>query len=249
MTEFHNPALKAFLAAMGAELVLAQVLIRKQENGFELRHVDDREKSAETLRQASESELRAISQFTANGAFRPLKSASNLQTGWRFVVANEIKLEFALNTLYPNAVADWFAVQSGKPPITHYREFTRRQTGMYRITAMLTDAQAVPVIRACCHKNFCLKRRLWTAEGLAPDAPESKSLIPCLEPCAVLLEFARKAMRLEQEKEREITSSLGADKLEIQPSSEIRDADFENPNNPRRKQLEIEKQNVAENRL
>jgi hypothetical protein len=97
--------------------------------------------------------------------------------------------------LYPGAVADWFATQAAQPPVTSYREFTSRQTGMYRITTHLDDAAVAAVIHACCHKDFCLKRRLWTVEGAAPDAADAKSLIPCLEPCAILLEAARKAAR------------------------------------------------------
>ena len=104
-----------------------------------------------------------------------------------------------MNQLYPGAVADRRAARQMPPPVTHFREFTGRQSGMYRITAMLNDAQAARVIRACCPERFCLKRRLWTVETLKPDDPAGKSLIPCLEPCAVFLEFARQATRVEQE--------------------------------------------------
>ncbi len=244
MTAIQNPALDALVAEIKPELVFAQVFIRRIDTEFELRHVGDRDTAAEELNLISESEIRALVQFTLSGGFRPLKSAPNLRAGWRYVASSETKLEFALNTFYPSAVADWFAVRSGNPPVTNYRAFTNRQTGMYRIATMLTDAQAAPMIRACCHKNFCLKQRLWTVEGLLPDTLEETSLIPCLEPCAILLEFARKAMRLEQEKARgEIVAQ--SDETKEPTPSEIREADFENPNNPRRIQLEIEKQNMA----
>ena len=35
--------------------------------------------------------------------------------------------------------------------------------------------------------------------GLAPDATAGKSVIPCLEPCAILMEAARSAVRAEQQ--------------------------------------------------
>lgn len=232
-----NPALEAFVAAVGKELVLAQVLIRREGTGFELRHVNDSEVAKESLRTLARSDLRNLAQFTSTGAFRPLKSAPNLQTGWRVSVSNPAELDTALRHLYPGAVADWFAALSSSPPVTHYREFTSRQTGMYRITQMLTDQQAAPVIRACCHPSFCLKQRLWTIEGLAPDAPESKSVIPCLEPCALLLEFARKAVRLEQASEEAEAATEQESETE-----EVREADFNSPNNPRRIQLRLEKQ-------
>ena len=243
MDTFENPALKNFLASFQSELILAQVLIRRVGNEFELRHVDDRECDSENLRS-----VRELAQFTASGAFRPLKSAPSLQTGWRFLARDERQFEFALNTLYPGAIADWFAAKFSRATPTNYREFTNRQTGMYRITAMLTDALAAPVIRACCHKKFCLKQRIWSVDGLETDSITEKSLIPCLEPCAILLEFARKAMRLEQQAERaaELHSAENlSTEQDAEPQGEIREADFENPQNPRRLQLLREKEKVS----
>jgi hypothetical protein len=89
---------------------------------------------------------------------------------------------------------------------------------------------------------------LWTTGGLEPDAAEEKSLIPCLEPCALLLEFARKALRLEQENEAPPASSRDVKSLEAgleaalaPPPPGEREADFNSPANPRRLQLAIEK--------
>jgi len=244
-----NPALKVFVAQIGDELLLAQVLIHRAGATFELRHVADRDRAPEELREVKPVDLRGLAQFTASGAFRPLKSEPNLQIGWRSTARDEAELESALNRLYPGALADWFAAQVPEPPATYYREFTNRQTGMYRVTTLLSDAQAAQVTRACCHKNFCLKRRLWTVNGLAPDAAEEKSLIPCLEPCALLLELARKAMRIEQEEKMKLELSPGETAtlmaaLQIalaQPASIAREADFDQPANPRRLQLLLEK--------
>jgi hypothetical protein len=193
-----NPALTSFLASFETETVLAQVLIRRVGSGFDLRHVTDREASAEAIDPVPLAGLRSLAQFTAKGEFRPLKAAPNLRRGWRVSVTDRASLELALNHLYPGAIADWFAARADSPPITSYRQFTAWQTGMYRITTFLTDAVAASVIRACCHSDCCLKRRLWSVDGLAPDAPEQKSIIPCLEPCAILLELARKTVRQEQ---------------------------------------------------
>ena len=249
MSAIANPALKAFVAQIGDELPLAQVLIRRAGATFELRHVADRDRAPEELRELKLGDLRGLAQFTASGAFRPLKSEPNLQNGWRSTAADEAELESALNRLYPGAIADWFAAQSPEPPATNYRAFTNRQTGMYRITALLSDALAAQLTRACCHRNYCLKRRLWTVNGLASDAAEEKSLIPCLEPCALLLELARKAMRIEQEEKMKLELSPGEAAtlmaaLQIalaQPASIAREADVDQPANPRRLQLLLEK--------
>jgi hypothetical protein len=207
MVAFENPALRAFVGHISDELLLAQAFIRRVGTGWELRHIDDRERAETELRALTLDELRQHAQFTADGKFRPLKSAPTLAVGWRFVCASDDELYDALNRLYPGAVADWFAAQQSNPPVTHYREFTARQSGMYRITAMLDDALAADVTRASCHPRSCLKRRLWTVPGLAPDTPENKSLIPCLEPCAVLLESARKAARAKLDREAGVGSA------------------------------------------
>lgn len=250
MAAINNPALAAFCAAIGSELVLAQVCVRRLASGFEVRHVDDDQVAAEGLRLVPLDELRALANHTAAGEFRPLKAAPNLRAGWLCRLVSEAELELALNQLYPGALADWFAARQPAPPVTHYREFTARQSGMYRITTMLTDPQAAQVIRACCDARFCLKCRLWTVPGLAADAAEAKCLIPCLEPCAVMLEFARKAVRIEQEEDKstltlapsELTSLLAALEAAVaHPPAGQREADVSAANNPRRLQLLREK--------
>jgi hypothetical protein len=249
MAQRTNPAVQAFVERIGSELVLAQVWISRTGKNYELRHVADRNTTIEKLKSVQPDELRAVAQSTADGAFRPLKSAPNLRPGWRLVAKDDAELEDALNQLYPGAIADWYAAQSPAPPVTHYRDFTGRQTGMYRITTLLSDADAGRVIRACCHATLCLKHRLWTVEGLAPDPAEEKSLIPCLEPCAMLSEFARKAMRLEQEDKMKIELSSDElatirDALETvlgHRVADAREADFNSQTNPRRLRLLLEK--------
>lgn len=249
MAPVPNPALDTFLAVLSRESVLAEVLITRFESGFELRHVRDRMSPAEALRLVPLPDLRALAQTTAAGAFRPLKAAPNLPDGWRAVAATEADLGIALNQLYPGALADWYAAQVGPPPVTHYRECANRQTGMYRLTQSLSEEQAACVTAACCHPDFCLKQRLWTVASLGPDPREAKSLFPCLEPCAVFLEFARKAVRLEQEAavplnlapDERATLQFALEQALRQPRDQVREADFNQPSNPRRIALLLEK--------
>jgi hypothetical protein len=230
-----NPDVRAFLAAFDTEIVFGQVVIRRLGSGFELRHPSDCAAAPETLATLVGTELRAWAQSAAGGAFRPLKSAPNLRAGWRAVAADGAAMDLLLHYLYPGVVADWFAAQSPHPPVTSYRQFAARQTGMYRITTMLPDPIAGAAIRACCHVDFCLKRRLWSVEGLEPDAVEKKSIIPCLEPCALMLEFARKVARMEQNT---------APPSEESPA-DAAESNFDAPNNPRRLRFSLEKQALA----
>lgn len=239
--ETLNPDIAALAAVIKTELLLAQVLIRRVNHGFELRHAADRHSEPGNLRLLAGHEVRPLAQFTSCGAFRALKSAPNLASGWRLAASDERDLGAALNQLYPGAVADWFAAQSASPPVTSYRQFTARQTGMYRITTLLDDATAGAMTRACCPHDFCLKRRLWNVGEGKPDDASEKSLIPCLEPCAILLEFARKIARLEQEP----PSSPRDDFVEISAATAVAGCEFDAATNPRRLRYFLEKRNLT----
>ncbi len=249
MVAAFNPPLAALLGEIKQEFVFAQVAITRLREGYELRHLEDRAAAAAGLRLRSIPELRVLAQFSASGEFRPLKSAPNLQTGWRAIACTDSELNCALNHFYPGAVADWFAVQQGSFKPASYRDFTGRQTGMYRVTQLLNDAQATRAVASCCHRKFCLKRRLWSVEGLAGEDASDKSAIPCLEPCAILLEFARRVARIEQEKNMSLDlkpSELETVVAAIQTllatgETAGREAEFAEPLNSRRLQLVLEK--------
>jgi hypothetical protein len=237
-----NPALSAFLAEAGAEVRFAQVLIRRSADLFHLCHSDDAAAAvAEQLASTTLDQLRELVTATAAGAFRPNKAAPNLRRGWRLEVPPDRLLE-ALEILYPGAVADWFAARQSPPPVQNYREFTERQTGMYRVTTQLDDAQAAEVIRACCDARLCLRRRLWTVGQLDADAPAAKSGIPCLEPCALLLELARRAQRLNLDERTTLhlgegdmmTLAAAIDLAATSPLNTVREGDSSHPANPRR---------------
>lgn len=234
----------AFAARIGEATRLAQVGIKRSAAGFELRHLDDDSASSASLRPVDALELRQLSQFTSARVFRPLKSSPDLPSGWRLEAPDVVALEFALNQLYPGAVADWYAAQKNPGAVTHFRKYTERQTGMYRVTALLSDASAREVAQACCDARFCLKQRLWTVDGLATDSIGTKSEIPCLEPCPVLMEFARKVARIDQEealkcglRPEEVQSIEALLDQAARLPSPARQADFSDPLNPRRLQL------------
>lgn len=193
----ENPALAAFLAEAWGEIAFAQVLIRRVGAGFELRHAEN---DAAELKSVQLSQIRALANFTEGNEYRPLKTVPNLRRGWVLRVNDADELDFALAQLYPGAIPDWFAARENAP-VTDYRTFTNRQTGMYRVTTLLSDGEVSQVIDATCGR-ICLKRRLWTNADKPSDRAEAKSIIPCLEPCAILLENARKTARLRQSEEK-----------------------------------------------
>lgn len=238
---------REFASFVGAGRIVAQAQARRVESGYELRHVADREADAADLRGMTVPELRDLARFSASGAFRPLKSRPNLRSGWICFAADEAALMEALNHLYPGAVADWAAVRAGRAEATSYREFTGRQTGMYRLTQALDDALVGETVGTACAPQNCLKRRLWAAPGLAEDDEEIKSVIPCLEPCAPALDFSRTVMRAEQagKLDERLTSADGETLRRAlvraleNPIDDVRVADFGSPDNPLRVQLAL----------
>jgi hypothetical protein len=233
----------------GAQFAWGEVCVKRAGEGFQLSHAADASAEPTTLKEISGKDLRQRAMYTEEGQFRPLRSAPSLARGWYADLKDAAELELALNEIYPGSLSDWYAAQLSNPPVTGYREFTNRQTGMYRITQLLDDSSAANVIRAGCHRRLCVKRRLWTVTGLAPDSPETKSFIPCLEPCAVLLEFARKATRIEQEEKMTVqlteseAATVGAALRAAMENPQLlgREGDTANPLNPRRVQLLLEK--------
>ncbi|HTH49439.1 MAG TPA: DR2241 family protein [Candidatus Limnocylindria bacterium] len=249
MAGFPNPALSAFLAEVGEGCTFGQVRIRPCPGGFELRHAGDSSTPEHGLVRTEIAGLRALAQTTESGAFRPNKTAPNLPRGWWALAPTARDLEAALRLLYPGGLADWFAARSAVPPVTHYREFAARQTGLYRITQILPDALAAQAATACCDVRFCLRRRLWTVPGLAPDAAGAKSVIPCLEPCSLLLDLARCAMKLEQQPKAAFSPAEGDLAVLVQaletalryPQPDAREGSSADPANSRRVKLLLEK--------
>ncbi len=249
MSAYVNPALQAFVHFIGDGRDFVEIWIRRLDGGhFALRHASEAELAFDTLETVDLSGLRRMARVTASGAFRPNKGAPGLRRGWIHTARSISELGAALDALYPGAVPDWYAGQLPVPPITHFKEFTARQTGLYRITQILPATLAARTVQACCGDRFCLRRRLWTTEGLAPDAESEKSALPCLEPCSLLLDLARRAMKLEQEEKQPLAVAQGdlavlvaaLERALEDPRAEVREGNTMDPANPRRIQLLLE---------
>lgn len=245
MPRFVNPRLSVFCRQLTGPTLFVQVLITPAGSGFGLRHAADATFPAAELRPLRPLDLSGWADLTATGAFRPNKAAPNLRRGWHCSVEGEGGLGQALDDLYPGALAAWHAVRSGTAVTTSLRDFLSRQTGIYRITRELSDRQADDVVRAGCHSRFCLRQRCWNSPGLGSESAEGKSVVPCLEPCALLLEFARRTARVQRENpvplevwpaDRESLEAALETALQHPPPG-LREGDMRHPANPRRIQF------------
>lgn len=189
-----NPAATVLSESIGAGLAFGEVWIQPANPGHELRHLRDRGMPADSLRLRQVNDLRELARHSATGAFRPLSGAPTLPDGWHAHAPDLSTLVSALNRLYPGALADWHAYRLDPASATQFATFAGRQSGIYRSLSNLDPASLARVAHSCCDHRLCLKRRVWVSEGLPPEPAESKSVIPCLEPCPILMELARRAL-------------------------------------------------------
>ena len=181
-------------------LCLGEILI---DQDFTLRHVDDGGKNElEVFTDASAA--RKIARYDASGNYRPLKSAPNLRRGWLLKSESLENLELALDYFYPAAIALWFSWLQGSLAPTPFRETLDRQTGMYRVTQLITDQQTADILLGCCNSETgCLRKILWE---ISPGKPldffplskrsvdeDVSAEIPllCLEVCHLVINAAR----------------------------------------------------------
>ncbi|MCB1225133.1 MAG: hypothetical protein KDK99_04915 [Verrucomicrobiales bacterium] len=197
---------------------IGQVQIEPLPEGrFRLRHIADANAPLESLcLHEHPSAAREIARSTGEGAFRPLHSAADLNTGWRLEIGSIAELRLALDFLYPAAVGCWIAQREEGLQGTPLRTFLGRQTGMYRFANTIRDDQALDLVCQQCAKG-CLRRILWplaadqpltgpaanraeTGAGTLPGI-DSRRAIPllCIEPCPLIPGAARKIARANAE--------------------------------------------------
>ena len=181
---------------------------------FIVRHRQDAEpREGPSLRIYTEpAAARDLARFDREGRFRPLKGAPTLPAGWELRLDSIDSLKLAIDYFYPGALASWFAREDRRINPVDLRTTLNRQTGMYRVTQKLTNAEADELAgRFCRSDGGCLRTILWTIAGKRPDGnlPETKFAISddqlgkhdpaipflCLEACNLLVAEARETVK------------------------------------------------------
>jgi sirohydrochlorin cobaltochelatase len=193
------------------ELVVFQV-----EEGFEVRHRDDVEREGlETFLDAEDAV--EIAKWDDRGLYRPLKSAPNLRHRWRLVVANIEGLRIAIDYFYPARLAALLAHQAGTLATTPLRATLVRQSGIYRVTANISDQQIDQLVAGFCRSDAgCLRTILWKRDETGAPAStrlpsekfdpahdqtgrgEAAMPLLCQEACNLLIAEARRVVKGER---------------------------------------------------
>jgi sirohydrochlorin cobaltochelatase len=169
---------------------------------FSLRHEAD-EGVEGLVVHSSPSDARVIARLDSAGNFRPLKTAPNLVRGWLLQAGTLEGMELALEFFYPAALGLWLAFLGDHLAVTPMRETLDRQTGMYRITQLLRDDQAMELVSRCCSDSACLRKVLWGLRSGEPvtslpptkrelgDLPPDRIPLICREFCNLGVAAAR----------------------------------------------------------
>ena len=184
---------------------VGQVLIEPIENHWELRHVDDAKRHDLTPSDDARA-ARTLANLDESGAYRPLKTAPTLRRGWKLIARGAAEVRAAIEGFYPAMLGVWLADKERRLAPVPLRETLGRQTGMYRVTQKITDAQAQQTIAQTCNDGACLKTILWSIDAGHPvtSLPPAKFTPPCAagmfpllcqEPCNILVAAARKMVK------------------------------------------------------
>jgi sirohydrochlorin cobaltochelatase len=198
---------------------IGELEFAESSDGYRLYHRADRDSLSQAKVFRSPEEAREIAKYDCTGAYRPLKGAPNLPSGWVLELPDIDALGRALDYFYPGAVGTWQAFREKNARAVSFRQTLNRQTGMYRIAQRLTQEQAENLVQKFCDSNSrCLRTILWRIEpnqcsSFLPfsksdpsvdQTGESRMAIPflCLEGCNLLVAAARKVVLSQRKIER-----------------------------------------------
>lgn len=182
-----------------------ELVLRHCESGaFSARHIRNSESDEGLSPVDSVSELRELAKYTAEGDYRPLKTAPTLKCGW--ITSTDCAKEFLnrLDAIYPGVFATWIAYEKEEIDPIPLRETLDRQTGMYRFAGTITTQMANRIMRELCSPG-CIRKIAWPIDGSCPVSrlKAGRRSIPviCTEACTFAVSEARELAREAYDKE------------------------------------------------
>lgn len=206
--EDRYEALSDGLEREWGELLVSVDLAEDGYRRYEVRHVDDAAVPATELEDHVDTrDAREIGKFDARDRYRPLKTAPTLRTGWRFPALTSHEVIAVVETFYPATIANWHRDRNDELDVDHWEAAMGRQSGIYGVIATWNRGDGHEhvewVAEACCDDSQCLKRREWQYdEDTALDADPGDGVMPCREPCSLVVSAARQWTKQEGEHER-----------------------------------------------
>lgn len=179
----------------GGEIRFGELHLARAEDGtFSARHRNDI--GVEELDDiGTPADLRELAKFTADGEYRPLKTAPTLRDGWKTECDDAGEFLKRLDAVYPGVFATWIAYQRGELDPVPLRRTLDRQTGMYRRAATITDQMANQIMRELCSPD-CIRKITWPIDDGCPvgritGRPGTIPIV-CTEACTLAVDKARR---------------------------------------------------------
>ena len=199
LTSAASSTLRNLLAAAVAEgyYKIGQAVFLAEGEGFLICHAEDAGRGDLKIFQ-NPHDAANIALHDDADAYRPLKTAPNLKHGWGLRVASAAELHLALDLLYPAALANWRALLRKEKIASPLRDTVNRQTGMYRVTGLITDEEAQGIVDSLCSPG-CLRCIQWPipSDATPPVIPIRDKEIPllCIDACSLLIAEARRVVK------------------------------------------------------
>lgn len=177
-------------------LVFGELILSRDPHGvFSARHRVDAEPTTSLEPIDSVAALREIAKYDSAGAFRPLKTAPGLRSGWCTETPCPREFLRRLDAIYPGLFATWVAYDRDALAPVPLRGTLGRQTGMYRFAGTITDEMAHRLQAELCAPG-CLRRITWPIDannGGHARVEASADEIPllCTEACTFAVSQAR----------------------------------------------------------
>lgn len=167
-------------------------------NAFEIRHADTESAAAASLRKYDVKDTWKIAKLNSHGEYRALKCRPDLQSGWIVRQVSASELIQTVDHFYPATIDNWYRIQNGQLTLTQFHQLANRQSGVYRKIREITQDELQILVERCCQEKACLKSNLW----FKPERDKTTGAdgLLCSEPCAVLMEEARKMARQKHSK-------------------------------------------------
>lgn len=199
LTSAATSTLRGLLAAAVAEGYhkVGQAVFKPDADGFYLCHAEDVGREDLEIFQ-DPHDATALATNDDAGNYRPLKTGPNLKHGWILQVSSLADLHLALDLLYPAALANWRSFLRNEKIASPLRDTVNRQTGMYRVTGLITDEEAQGIVDSLC-SPACLRRIQWpiTSDAEPPFTLTKEKEIPllCVDACSLLIAEARRVVK------------------------------------------------------
>ncbi len=168
----------------------------RSAGGYEVTHIADRLTERSLLARSTDPRVAIeIARTNALGAYRPLRFADDLVTGWILSFIEPASLWQAVSHFYPAAVLHWHQAATGDTRPVSYTRWAHRQSGLYDGLRFADNAVVEEAIGTCC--GSCLRFRGWSSDAGPVSAPlpdTDKAVVPCREPCTLFAATTRERL-------------------------------------------------------